>query len=145
MCLEKSIPVTKTISKPDSIFFYQWKYFFVCYGIHVSNYKKLLFCIHNPCQKFAKHRKRRISYNHISFAEQLENFVTSEITSALKIFPMQIININMLVTCSIFIKNKDFTMSLPFGLIKLRRLLFIWKQRHFYSIFCFLCIRSITG
>ena len=78
--------IKTSASKPHFIIFNEWKDFFICDSIYVSNYQKLLFIFHQQSHIITKQRKRGIRYNYICLFEIFYTLVRTKITASFQFF-----------------------------------------------------------
>ena len=106
---------------PHFICHNQRKRLFICYGIDISYDYKLFIGFRYPGKKLTEKRERRIGDDDVGLISQSRNLCATEIPITIKVFPLQVVNIYMTVTCDIAVKDKYFAVCLGLVHIELRR------------------------
>ncbi len=129
-------------SKPNVIFFYIWKYLFICNGILMPYNHKLLIRFHYPREEFPKQREGRIGYNNIGFISQFANLFATEISVTIKVVPMQVVDIETPIIIYILIQHEY--LAVGASLVSIVVGTFCFEKRWFPILYLFR-FYGITG
>ena len=137
-----SIPTGERYAKPYFIVHYQWKYFFICDAIHITNDDEFLSTLHYPCEKFPEKRKRRIGDDKVCLIPQLSDFFAAKIAVTVQVFPFKVVYVDAPIATFVFLQYEYLTFDGSFSAIKLRSVLF--EQRRLVRCLVFFAFWSIT-
>ena len=87
-------------------------------------------------------RKRRISDDEVRLVPQLRDLPAAEVSVAVQIFPLKVVDVDAPVTAPVFLQDKYLPFDRCLGTVKLRGVLF--EQRRLVRRFILLALRCIT-
>lgn len=70
----------------------------------------------------------RVGDDEVGFVAQLRNLFRAEVTVAVEIVPLQVVNVDTVVAVYVTVENKNAAVGLPFFPVKFRVVFIFWKQ-----------------